>query len=422
MTQPEGKIYPLKSNVKLQALMSNYNRDLNEAKAAGKKIAWGSGAAPMDLLLAMDIIPAYPENFTAICGASHVGTQLCQAAEQEGYSPDLCSYSRATMGACFLEDPDNFKVPVQPKPDIIMLGSQCNTHVKWWEAMGRYYNVPVMILDTPFKHDNLSEDDNKQAVRYIERQLKDMVKFISEFSGRPYNYDRLQEVIFNTSRASQLYGDFVNLGRSIPSPITAFDIFANIGPLMTARGFREPVEFYEGLVAETRERVSQGISAIGTERYRLYLDNLPVWYRVGWLARKLAAQGAATVAAVYPWTWINSFGNLDPEHPIESMAVWQHQLLSNCGTGWRIRLLSKLIEDFSVDGILAQLCISCKAFVPDQAVIIREVQKLTGLPAIFTEGDMVDERYFDESKVSQQLEDFFTIMKTKLEKAGKAGT
>lgn len=416
MALSEGKIYPLKSAGKLNALLSNYNRKLKEAKAEGKKIAWGSGGVPMDILLAMDIMPAFPENFTAVCGASHVGTPLCEISESQGYSPDLCSYSRATLGACMLEDPDNFKVPVQPKPDIILLGTQCNTHLKWWEAMGRLFNVPVLVLDTPFLHDNMPAEDREIAFRYIKRQFEEMIKSISEFCGRPYNYSGLQESIANTARTAELYGDFVKMGKVKPSPITSFDVFNNIGPLMACRGYPEPVKFYEDLLEETQQRVKEGFSAVGGEKYRLYLDNLPIWYRVGWLARKLAAQGACTVAEVYPWTWINSFAVLDAENPIDSMAEWQLKLLSNRGTAWRVKFLEGLLKDFSVDGILAQLCVSCRAFVPDQAVIIREVQKSTGLPATFMEGDMIDERFFDESKVGQQLDEFFEVMQTRIKK------
>lgn len=416
MAQSEVKIPPLKTAPKLSALMSNYNRKLKEHKAEGKKIAWGTGVVPMELLLAMDILPAYPENFIAICGASHVGTQLCQIVEREGYSSDLCSYARATMGACMLEDPDNFKVPLLPRPDIIFLGTQCNTHLKWWEAMGRLYNVPVMVLDTPFYHDNLAGEARDIALQYIENQLKDMTGFLSEFCHKPYNFGSLQESIANSARASKLYGEAVDMCKTRPSPITIFDIFANVGPLVTARGLREPVEFYEALVAEIKERVAQGFSAVGGEKYRLYLDNLPVWYRVGWLSRKLAEYGACTVAAVYPWNWIDSFGKLDAENPVASMAESQLGIVSNRAAAWRINYLEKLVNDFSVDGLLAQLCVTCKAFVTDQTVIVREVQKSTGLPAVFMEGDMVDERYFDENKVRQQLEEFFEVLQTRSNK------
>jgi benzoyl-CoA reductase/2-hydroxyglutaryl-CoA dehydratase subunit BcrC/BadD/HgdB len=50
-------------------------------------------------LIAMDIIPVYPENHGAMIGASKMGVDLCEKAEQMGYSRDLCSYAMADI-AC----------------------------------------------------------------------------------------------------------------------------------------------------------------------------------------------------------------------------------------------------------------------------------------------------------------------------------
>ena len=69
-----------------------------------------------------------------------------------------------------------------------------------------------------------------------------------------------------------------------------------------------------------------------------------------------------------------------------------------------------------MDGLLVPACATCKMYLPEQATLIREVQKLTGLPAGFIEGDMVDERYFDENLVTQQLEDFFNVMQAKMKR------
>jgi hypothetical protein len=48
--------------------------------------------------------------------------------------------------------------------------------------------------------------------------------------------------------------------------------------------------------------------------------------------------------------------------------------------------------------------------VPDQLVLAREVQKLTWVPAVVIEGDMVDERFFSEDLVDRQIEDFMSIL------------
>jgi len=206
------------------------------------------------------------------------------------------------------------------------------------------------------------------------------------------------------------------MGKNKPSPITAFDCFTHLAPMMQGRGFPETIDYYKSLVDEVKQRVKDVFSAVGKEHYRLYLDNIPVWYRIGWLSRRLAAQGACVVTSIYPWFWVDMFTGLDVERPLESIAERQELFGLNYFTEYRVKWIADLAKDFSVDGLLVPACATCSMYSPEQGVIIREVQKLTGMPAGFIEGDMVDERYFDENLVTQQLEEFFSVMQAKMKR------
>ena len=186
--------------------------------------------------------------------------------------------------------------------------------------------------------------------------------FLEEFCGRSYNYDKLQECVTNSSKAASLYGEFLDTARHIPSPITVFDAFLHLGPMMNLRGFPEAASYYELLLAEVRQRVEQSFSAVGEESYRLYWDNIPVWYRLGWLARKFASYGACAVAAFYPWLWVEAFAKLDSEHPLESMAKSQVLYYQNSGVKSRIDFPVRLVKDFSVDGLVAQVSVTSVSY------------------------------------------------------------
>lgn len=412
MEKTEGKVYPLQAHKKMQALLDANYRDIEQAKAIGKKIAWVTGQAPTDILLAADILPAFPENHAALCGARRVSTRLCQIAEAHNYLPDLCSYARNNLGACLLSEP-NFPVQPLPAPDILLAVSMCNTHVKWWEILSRYYKVPLLLLETPFVHDSLESDDIKRAFKYAENQLKEMITFLEGFCQRPYDYSRLEECVANSSQAGTLYAEFLNMAKHIPSPITAFDAFLHLAPMMNLRGSPEAVGYYRTLLAEVEERVERRFSAVGEEKYRLYWDNIPVWSRLGWLARKFASYGACVVAAFYPWLWVEAFGTLDPRRPLETIAQSLVLYYQNKGTKSRIDFPVRLVRDFSVDGLVSQVSVTCKALVPDQLVIAKEVQRLTGVPAVIIEGDMVDERLFSESLIEKQMEEFINMLESR---------
>ena len=84
----------LGASQKMKELMTRYYVGAKTAGAADKKIAWITSGAPVEFLIAADIIPIYPENHGAMLGASRMSVELCEVAESLGYSRDLCSYAR----------------------------------------------------------------------------------------------------------------------------------------------------------------------------------------------------------------------------------------------------------------------------------------------------------------------------------------
>ncbi|MDP6510725.1 MAG: 2-hydroxyacyl-CoA dehydratase family protein, partial [Dehalococcoidia bacterium] len=219
-----------------------------------------------------------------------------------------------------------------------------------------------------------------------------------------------QQAIAYAREASLLYEKFVTSTRNVPSPITSFDTFLHLGPLMVARGFPEPIEYYKTLIAEVEERVRTKVSAIGEEVYRLYWDNIPVWFKVGYLGRKFAGYGAALVAAKYPMVWIEAFSDLDPKNPLDSIARSQTLVLLNRGTRYRIDLLRRLLSDYKVDAMVMQMSRTCKPFIMEQVVISKEAERQSGLPSVVIEGDMVDSRLFDEAEVDNRIDSFMEVV------------
>ena len=66
--------------------MMVYYSDAKSARLTGKKVAWITSGGPVEPLIAMNVIPIYPENHGAMIGASKMGGRLCEMAETMGYS------------------------------------------------------------------------------------------------------------------------------------------------------------------------------------------------------------------------------------------------------------------------------------------------------------------------------------------------
>src|SRR3990172_4499211 len=80
-------------------LMTAYYLMAKHPSWFGKKVAWITSGGPVEPLYAMGVLPFYPENYGAMCGAGREAVSLCETAESQGYSRDLCSYARLDIGS-----------------------------------------------------------------------------------------------------------------------------------------------------------------------------------------------------------------------------------------------------------------------------------------------------------------------------------
>lgn len=405
----ERQIMPLKAREIMGKFLNQHYVDAHQAKKDGRKIVWTIGQMDTNAVVAMDYLPVYPENHATLCGARGVSTELCEIAEAHDFSPDLCSYARNDLGNLFSE---GAKSPVGglPRPDLLLVATMCNTHLKWWEDLSHYFGVPLLALDTPYLQDGMNQEEVDGVLAYVQDQLQEHITRLEYITDRKFNWDGFQQALSYTSEAGKLYEQFLTSTRHVPAPITSFDTFIHLGPLMVGRGFPEAVDYYKVLNAEVEERVRTRVSAIGEEVYRLYWDNIPVWFKVGYLGRKFASYGAAIVAASYPLAWVGAFARLDPENPLESIARGQTFIFLNRGTQFRIDLLRQILADYKVDAMVMQMSRSCKPYIMEQVVIGKEVEKLTGLPAVTLEADMVDSRLFNEAEIESRIESFMEMV------------
>ena len=121
MTEKPSVDRRLRSYSKMREVMAIHYITAKNAAHNNQRVAWLTSGAPVEFLHAMDIIPVYPENHAAMCAAQRMALELQQAAEERGYSTDLCSYARTDFGQIATG-----KSPVMglPKPDFLFACSE----------------------------------------------------------------------------------------------------------------------------------------------------------------------------------------------------------------------------------------------------------------------------------------------------------
>ncbi len=404
---PEKEKRKIKSVKKMKEIMTNYYIEAKTADQAGKKIAWITSGGPVEPLIAMDVIPVYPENHGAMIGASKMGVDLCEKSEEMGYSRDLCSYA-CTDIAC---SPINGgPIGGLPKPDmLICCNNICGTVLKWYEIQARYYDVPLFILDTPFCHTEFSIE----AKEYVKKQINEYLKFLEMVCDKQFDYDRMKQVGQLSLKGQRLWQAVLDTTVHRPAPMSAFDAFFHLALIVTLRGTQIVVDYYSSLLDEMRERITSGISAVQNEKHRLLWDNIPIWYRTRWLSEKFASHDACLVADTYTSAWCSSLKYINEENFLDTMADGYTKIYLNIGVDKMAEHVIEMIDKYNANGIVMHSNRSCKPYSFGQYDIIKIVQQKRDIPALVIEADMVDERSFSESQIETRIDAFMEVLKAR---------
>jgi bcr-type benzoyl-CoA reductase subunit B len=384
--------------------MTNYYIEAKTTKE--KPIAWITSGAPVEFLFAMDIIPIYPENYAAMCAANHQSVELMEAAEEAGFSQDICAYARTDFGADLTQ---GGPVGGLPPPHFLVCSTNiCKTVIKWYEVVARKYNVPLFIVDTPFLHEGL----NKDLVDYTVRQLKDLENFLSEFMNRPFDRERFYEVLALSQEAAEQWKKMLYLGKTMPSPFNSLDSFIHLGPIVTLRGTKECVDYYKLLYKEVAERAEKKIGSIPEEKYRVLWDNLPVWFKMRRLEKFFEEKKCTLVVTTYANSWggLGSHQFEGGNDPYELLAASYLNVYINWGFEERIKYLAQLMDEFALTGFIMHSNRSCKPYSVGMYRLQEELSRLTGRPGVVIEADQNDPRVYSDAQVETRLEAFIESM------------
>jgi benzoyl-CoA reductase/2-hydroxyglutaryl-CoA dehydratase subunit BcrC/BadD/HgdB len=400
--KPQNK--KLRSVARMKEIMTEYYIGAKTARDTGKKVAWITSGGPVEPLLAMDVIPVYPENHGAMIGAAKMGADLCETAESMGYPSDLCSYARADIGCAVT---NGGPIGGLPAPDMLVCCNNiCGTVLKWYEIQARRFDVPLFVLDTPVCHTGFSAE----ARAYVRTQVENYIVFLETTLNRPFDRERMQQVGKRSIEAQRLWQQVLLTLRHHPAPMSAFDAFFHLALIVTLRGTPVVIDYYRMLLAELEERITQGIGAVENERYRLLWDNLPVWYRTKWLSEKFASWNACLVADTYTSAWCSSLPYMNENDFLGSMAEGYTRIYLNLGIDAMADILMEMIDTYDIHGVVMHSNRSCKPYSFGQYDMAEWIRQRRGIPVLLLDADMVDPRQFSEAQIEARIDAFMEMM------------
>jgi benzoyl-CoA reductase/2-hydroxyglutaryl-CoA dehydratase subunit BcrC/BadD/HgdB len=391
---------PLQSARKLRRLMTRHYALARYAEGA-MPVAWVTSGAPVELLRAFGCYTVYPENHGALCGARHMGPEICEEAEAAGFSRDLCSYARIDLGHAL-----SGKTPVGtlPKPDVLFCTNNiCQTILYWFKEMAHRHKIPLVVLDTPF----ISGEDSAAPLAYVADQMRAMVPTLERLTRRNFQEARFHEVLLSSKRASELWGRVLATMRHRPAPMTIFDAFVHLAPVVSLRGLPACERYYEILLKELEDRAEAGVAAVPGERHRLMWDNIAIWFALKPLSRLFAEYGCVGVAGTYTNAWAETTHHLDPADPFGSLARAYTLIVLNRSLRYRLELMEGIARDDHADGLVLHSARSCKPYSVGQYDLRRALSQRLGIKTVVLEADMTDFRSWSEEQATTRLTAFF---------------
>ncbi len=394
---------PLKAADKSKMMVARHILRGRHAHKKGK-VAWVTSGAPVEFLKALDYYVFYPENHGAICGTARVSEDISIEAENAGYSRDICSYARTDIGSML-----SGETPIKhiPRPDLLLgCTNICQTVLHWYRVVAHHFQVPMIMIDAPFIYDEVTD----HSVAFVQRQIEESIPIAEKVAGKSLDEKRLREVTELSRQASYLWLEILERCQHRPAPISAFDQFIQLAPIVEMRGDPETVDFYGEMLKEVDERIANGIGAVKDERKRLLWDNLPIWYRLRYLAEFLGERGIVLAASTYTNAWAELADLYDPERPFESAARTYIYPILNRSTGDKLEKMKGMIDDYHLDGAILHSDRSCKPYSIGQMDQRDRLIRDHEVPALLLEADHNDPRSYSEEQVANRLEAFIEML------------
>jgi benzoyl-CoA reductase subunit B len=424
----EYKTEPLKCWQKAKELRLKYYQEYQEAHSKGG-IRWTGGAWSFDAIpagLGRDVYNVTGEPYAAsIAFDKKLSLECLEAAEAKGWARDLCSYMRNYWGSMYL---GKYAFGGEyPDPDFCFQDHICCSHGKWYQHVAEYKNIPYFCIDVSVGPYN---DLDENRLMFVVNQMHEAIEWLEKTTGRKYQDELLIEAVENETRSTSTWAEICCLNMAKPAPLDEKTMYSLYVHGTLAKHSKEVADFYEELRDEVKYRVENHIAAVPGEKCRLMSDTQPPW---GFLKifRYLEKFGAVSVGSLYTFGLIGIWetkpdGSWGPRTtPMQmgqkissrdqalrvladwnlSKPEWQHFYDPNLKTD----MMLQIVKQWQLDGVMLHLNRGCEGLscgIMENRLGIAKA----GVPVMTFEGNMGDEREFDEKRVVERIDSFMETL------------
>lgn len=313
----EEKKYETRSVKKLNTpkLTGAYQKEwfmgLRARIEAGEPFAFVGANTPMEILQAMNIPFVVNQWWTAICAAKQMGPRFYDLLEQEGYRNDICSYCAAAY-ACSLDNKrEEGPWGGLPSPTILINAESCSSGMKIEELMTESFGADSFRIHH-YHQDIITENwwekslydweelVGKKRIDFYENELRLLISFLENKTGRKLDMNRLVETLNNVNEQEGYFRKTRDvIAKTVPAPVTVTDTVNAVMQSQWHRGTKWGVEMAKSLYEEVKDLADRGVAAVPNEKMRILWIGRGLWFNLAFYQHFEEKFGAAFIWTMY---------------------------------------------------------------------------------------------------------------------------
>ena len=216
------------------------------------------------------------------------------------------------------------------------------------------------------------------------------------------------------------------MNKAVPAPLDEKSMHSLYVLATLNKHSKEVADFYEEVRDEVKDRIARGIAGVSSERCRVITDTQPPWGFLN-LYRYLESYGCVSVGSLYVFGLEGNFevqpdGTWGPRRTPQQKGIvlkdrdhalrvyadwnlsrpqWQHFYDPQLKTDMMLRM----VKEWKLDGVILHYNRGCEGLTLGIAENRLGLLK-AGVPVMTYEGNMADEREFDETRARARVDSF----------------
>lgn len=356
----------------------------------GRKIIYTTVYAfPMEILQAFDIAPFDFEVAGTLLCTTDFGTQVVLAAEEQGYSTDICSFHRNALGAYYQG--------ILPRPDLLISTSfYCDSKMKTNQILSSLCGAEAQTLSVP-------SIINRESIDYVEKQLRHIAGRIEAVTGQRLNEEKFINAIRSSNRARRLHLKLLELLKKRPMLWSGYQLltFSILARMFTGSEIYE--RLYELIIGEIEQRFASG--ELPPERHRVFWFAWFPSYRSNIFDVFREHQVSVPFCETLRMYW----DEIDEKNPFTGLALRCLQDPFVGSVDRRTQGLKDIVEQYGISGALLFATPACR-HANSTNRILKDAAAECGLPFLTLDLDISDRRAYAPAQVKTRLESFIELM------------